>query len=410
MIVDTVEDLQRNYTRQEKEGADRARRLYVIVGRPASDTFKDMLNKGLILNNPVTESVYKNAVSIYGKDLGTIKGKPIRTKPEHVSVNLNSFLKERRTLVLSVDLMHIMEISFLVTVVRDVRFITVNVLPDRKRKTIMNAMSQVINLFRGRGHKVEEMEFSEYHSPIHTILADNEFAALREDLESHGISLNIASKEEHVPEVERQIQVVKERARSIVQMLPYSKMPNKMKIAMICYVVYWLNIIPKYDQRLSPRDIIMGEEKLDYKKVCQLPFGAYVQVRDDLDITNTMESGTTGAINLGPTGNIQGTHRFLSLKTGELLARWRWTELPVPSDVVHQLEELAGESEDVLSSLMDIEEDDYDYGALNNNTEGEEIENHDLINRENSQGDKNETAEEVVTYDEFRNEKEDIDD
>jgi len=132
------------------------------------------------------------------------------------------------------------------------------------------------------------MEFSEYHNPIHTVLADNEFAILREDLESHGISLNIASKEDHVPEVERQIRVIKERARSIVQTLPYSKMPKKMKIAMICYVVYWLNIIPKFDQKSSPRDIIMGEEKLDYKKVCQLPFRAYVQVHDDLDITNTM--------------------------------------------------------------------------------------------------------------------------
>jgi hypothetical protein len=139
-------------------------------------------------------------------------------------------------------------------------------------------------------------------------LADNEFAALRQDLESHGIRLNIASKEEHVPEVERQIRVIKERVRSIVQTLPYSKMPNKMKIAMICYVVYWLNAMPKHDQRLSPRDIIMGEENLDYKRVCQLPFGAYVQVHDDLDITNTMESRSTGAINLGPTGNLQGTH------------------------------------------------------------------------------------------------------
>jgi hypothetical protein len=116
--------------------------------------------------------------------------------------------------------------------------------------------------------------------------------------------------------------------------------------------------MPKHDQRLSPRDIIMGEEKLDYKKVCQLPFGAYVQVHDDLDITNTMESRTTGAINLGPTGNLQGAHRFLSLKTGELLAWRRWTELPVPSDVIHRVEEMAGESEDVLRSLMDVEEDD----------------------------------------------------
>jgi hypothetical protein len=140
MIVDTMEELQRNYTRREREGADRARRLYVIVGRPLSETFKDMLNKGLILNNPVTVSDYKNAESIYGKDLGTIKGKTVRIKPEHVSVDLRSFLKERRTLVLSVDLIYIMEICFLVTVIRDVRFIMVNVLPDRKRKTIMDAM------------------------------------------------------------------------------------------------------------------------------------------------------------------------------------------------------------------------------------------------------------------------------
>ena len=48
---------------------------------------------------------------------------------------------------MSVDLMHIMELSFLVTLVRDVRFITVNAIPDRKKKTILNAMSQVINLF-----------------------------------------------------------------------------------------------------------------------------------------------------------------------------------------------------------------------------------------------------------------------
>jgi hypothetical protein len=83
---------------------------------------------------------------------------------------------------------------------------------------------------------------------------------LREDLQSNGISLNIASKEEHVLEVERQIRVNKERACSIVQTLPYSKMPKKMKIAMICYVVYWLNIKPKIDQKSSPSDIIMGEK------------------------------------------------------------------------------------------------------------------------------------------------------
>jgi hypothetical protein len=31
MVVDTVEELQRNYTRREREGADRARRLYACL-------------------------------------------------------------------------------------------------------------------------------------------------------------------------------------------------------------------------------------------------------------------------------------------------------------------------------------------------------------------------------------------
>ena len=53
-----------------------------------------------------------------------------------------------------------------------------------------------------------------------------------------------------------------------------------------------------------------------------------------------MESRTTGAIHLGPTGNIQITHKFLSLKTGDLIVRRKWTELPVLSEVIDKLDEM----------------------------------------------------------------------
>jgi hypothetical protein len=43
------------------------------------------------------------------------------------------------------------------------------------------------------------------------------------------MKVNITAKEEHVPKVERQNEVIKERARGIVQMLPYDTMPRKMK-------------------------------------------------------------------------------------------------------------------------------------------------------------------------------------
>jgi hypothetical protein len=108
-----------------------------------------------------------------------------------------------------------------------------------------------------------------------------------------------------------------DKSKSIVQKLPYDNVPKRMRIAIIHYVVYWLNLIPKRDQDYSPKDLMFGEQKIDCKL---MSFKAHVQVHYYLEVTNNvMESRTTGAINLGPTGNIQGTHRFISLKTGDII-------------------------------------------------------------------------------------------
>jgi hypothetical protein len=50
---------------------------------------------------------------------------------------------------------------------------------------------------------------------------------------------------------------------------------------------------------------------LDYAKHCRLEFGSYVQTHEDHD--NSMQSRTTGAIALRPTGNRQGGYYFMSL-------------------------------------------------------------------------------------------------
>jgi phosphatidate phosphatase PAH1 len=106
---------------------------------------------------------------------------------------------------------------------RDFRFITATALGNRKRKTIWSALKQVKSLHQSKGHKIEEMEFSEHENALHTILMDNEFETLIEEIEEFGIKININAKEEHVPEVERQNHVIKERARGIVQTLFYAK-------------------------------------------------------------------------------------------------------------------------------------------------------------------------------------------
>jgi hypothetical protein len=91
---------------------------------------------------------------------------------------------------------------------------------------------------------------------------------LKDDIEEIGVNVNVVSKDKHVPEVERQNKVIKERVRAIVQMLPYKSIPKKVRIALIQYVVCWLNSIPKSELKFSPRDMILGEQKLDYKAIC----------------------------------------------------------------------------------------------------------------------------------------------
>jgi hypothetical protein len=94
---------------------------------------------------------------------------------------------------------------FLITVSRYIRFITATMLSDRKKKTIWNALRQVMNLYWSRGHTMEEVEISERENEVHMILADKEFEILRQDIKEYGSRVNVASKDEHAPEVEIQI-------------------------------------------------------------------------------------------------------------------------------------------------------------------------------------------------------------
>jgi hypothetical protein len=76
-----------------------------------------------------------------------------------------------------------------------------------------------------------------------------------------------------------------------------------------------------------------------------------------------MQSRTTGAINLGVTGSIQGTHKFFNLNTGEIIVRRKWTELPLPNEVINRLEELTVEevdsgSKNEMYEFNEAEDDD----------------------------------------------------
>jgi hypothetical protein len=151
------------------------------------------------------------------------------------------------------------------------------------------------------------------------------------------VSFNFCAQDEHVPEIERYVRTVKDRARSAYNSLPFAYIPRLMVIRLISNAVFWLNAFPRPNgvaNTLSPRHLLTGKH-LDYRKHVQLEFSSYVQMHETH--TNDMRPRTIGAICRGPSGNEQGGHYFMSLATGRRLICNRWTELPMPQDAIDRV-------------------------------------------------------------------------
>jgi hypothetical protein len=155
--------------------------------------------------------------------------------------------------------------------------------------------------------------------------------------------LNIADADDHVAEVERSIQTIKERVRCLVQGLPFKRIPKAMMRATIENANKTLNQFPaknSVSHTLSPLTIMTGRPTPNYSNM-KIEFGAYAQVFEDNNTTNIPRAQTTGVIALTPTGNAQGGNFFLSLATGRKLSRQQWDALPMPDGVVAAVERMA---------------------------------------------------------------------
>ena len=105
---------------------------------------------------------------------------------------------------------------------------------------------------------------------IQTVHADGEFGALKDLIQNIpvGPRVNLTSANEHVPEIERRICVVKEISCAFRHSLPFNRIPKLMTIHAILNISKMLNYFPTkqgISSDLSPRSILTGES-LDYKR------------------------------------------------------------------------------------------------------------------------------------------------
>ena len=111
-------------------------------------------------------------------------------------------------------------------------------------------------------------------------------------------------------------------------------MPRLFLVHLVKAAIFWLNAFPHRDGISDQSSqYIMTGHTLNFQRHARLKLGAYVQAHKEHD--NLMGPQTLGAKCLGPTGNQQGGHWFLSLTSGVGIIRQRWASLPAPQEVIH---------------------------------------------------------------------------
>ena len=311
LVVNTVKENRSNYMNNDYLWALRARELQITMGRPSTSTFLDLLKKNGIANCPVTPDDVEAAEYILGPDIGSLKGKTTRRSPPIVDSPVigipGDVLKQYQKVTLCVDIMYVIKVAMLVSISRKIKFGTIEIIPNNKSAVLLKGLKGILQVYQQRGFHVE------------MALMDGELGHLRGELASLGVTLNEASRDEHVGEIERFIRTVKERMRAIYNTLPFQKIPARLVAEMAKACMFWLNsLLPQnnFGNALSLRTIVTGQ-RLDFKRHCRFQLGEYVQTHEQHN--NSMMSRTVGALALHPTGNAQGGFYFLSLSTGRVL-------------------------------------------------------------------------------------------
>jgi hypothetical protein len=164
-----------------------------------------MVRANMIKNCTVTNSDIINADKLFGIELATLKGKKLQRTPDPVMMEYVTIPKEimelNKNVTLGIDIMFVNGLAFFVSPYRKVKFTMVEYIPRRLHPILVKYLKQVFYVYTTHGFKVE------------AALMDREFECLRSDIPE--VNLNTTSASEHVPDIEQQIRLIKERVRAI---------------------------------------------------------------------------------------------------------------------------------------------------------------------------------------------------
>jgi hypothetical protein len=298
--------------------------------------FKWVIRSNQIKDSPVTVQDVDVAIKIWGKNIAASKGKTTQSKMnpvarDYVTVPME-LLKLHKEVYMKTDIFFVNKIPFFLTLSRKICFAAVNHLADRTVLQIFKAFKEMYQYYLQRVFHV---------TMVH---ADGEFVPLKPLIKSmpDGLLVNLESANEHVPEIERIIRVVKERCRATRHILPFQRIPKLLTIHIVLNVIKLLIFFSTkgtVSETLSPKTIMYGDT-LDNKKHLSLQVGQYCQGYEEDNPRNSQLACTKGGISLGPSGNLQGGFKFMALNTRKKIVRRSWDVIPIPYLVIARVNAL----------------------------------------------------------------------
>jgi hypothetical protein len=272
VMVDTVTENLKRYTKREIESASRARKLLAIMGYPSVEMAISMLRDGSGFD--VSEYDFRVADVIWGKDIASIKGKTTKKVTMSADITLSAPVVQQQQ-ILSIDIMFVGQVSTVVAVAHPLE-LTFDVTLDRsilgKPLRTAEAVKKCIDIILAT--------LASRNFQVSMIMSDGEGAIskLKPYLNNLGVEVDTSGAGGHVARVERRIRTIKERLRSHI----CGRIPFVMNILILSYLI--LFVISRLNMEhtsarpggITPREAFSGQ-RVAAGKDFRAAFGDYVQ-------------------------------------------------------------------------------------------------------------------------------------
>ena len=329
-VFTTVRDNEASLSKRELEGVKAVRDLQRVLLWPSDEALVKCIESGQIEGCSITKSDIMKAKTVYGPPVASLQGKLTRPKQhrnESTQIPVPKDLtQDAMRIKLYIDLFYVDGVAFLHTKSKDLNYITVDHMSDRKQANLALKLSFIVDRYVKRGFTITD------------VFADNEFSGPVIQRVFLPANVHLCARGEHVPIINRSIRTIKERARAVYSELPFANIPTIMTVSLIERIAYTMNSFYSIDSVIQQPPALLEEGRTAYKyNKPRLPFGTYAIIYAGTDNTMTVRGIPTIALR---DSNYTNGFYFMSLKSGRRINCNKWSTLPTMDEAIELVEDM----------------------------------------------------------------------